>query len=103
MKLLDGILYEINFFQDFSDLLAKGTPVLTIDDEIIEDHSDNAEQNRITMEERQPNLALFKQADKVLEKQRKQERKWKMKLKEDGRTKKMRMRDSMRFLNSFTD
>lgn len=94
MKLMDGIPYMIDFFQDFSYLLTDGEPALICDAHVIIQSEGEKADTYPALEEWQRTMELFKQADKIVKQEQKREERWKRKRKRDGRSKKERQRDA---------
>ena len=99
MKLMDGVPYRIDFFQDFSVMLKDGEPALIVDARIVMQPVVKTVDTYVSTEERKRTLELFKQADKYVEQERKREEKWKRQQKRDGRSKKERQRDAEYFFD----
>ena len=99
MKLIDGVPYMIDFFQDFSSLQKNGEPALIVHGRVIVQPVEKTVETYSALEERRRTSELFKQADKIVKKEQKQEEKWKRKQKRDGRSEKERLRDAEHFLD----
>lgn len=97
-RLMDGIPYDLDFFQDFQSMFGNEEPALIVDAKIAKKSVDAY----VSSEARQYTLELFEQADKYVKQERKREEKWERKQKRDGRSKKEKMRDAMRYLDSIT-
>lgn len=99
MKLMDGVPYLIDFFQDFSAMLRDGEPALIVDARIVRQPVEKTVNAYVLTEERQRTLEFFEQVDKYAKQERKREEKWKKKQKRDGRSKKERQRDAEYFFD----
>lgn len=99
MKLMDGVPYVIDFFQDFSDMLKDGEPAQIVDARIVIQSMAKNVNTYASLKERQRTLELFKQADRYVRKERKREEKWERKQRRDGRSKKERQRDAEYFFD----
>lgn len=99
MKLMDGVPYMIDFFQDFSSLQKNGEPALIVHGRVIAQPVEKTVETYPALEERRRTSELFKQADKIVKKEQKQKEKWKRKQKRDGRSEKERLRDAEHFLD----
>lgn len=97
-KLMDGIPYQINFFQDFSGMFDK-EPALIVEVQIeIEPRAKTNE--RYVYPKEQRTQEIFKHADKYVKKERKREEKWKEKRKRKYGSKKERQCAAELFLEN---
>ena len=98
-RFIDGVPYEIDFFQDFADIYGDEPPGLIAYGRIVQEPRVRNVEMVSFFEDVAHTREIFKGIEKGIRKERKAEREWKRERKLDGYSKKQRRRNAERYFD----